>query len=74
MKRLAILDHEAHVLFVEDVDDEMLEGYDGEEEYIEDNYVFQGEYSWEWITEAEYIPMDCGYDAPFEINFKNIID
>ena len=40
MTRIAIIDHDAHNLIVEDIDDEILESkYGGEEEaYIKDNY------------------------------------
>ena len=57
MKRLAIIDHANHGLYIEDVDEELLEReYNGEEErYIEDCYTFDGDYSWDWITDATYI-------------------
>ena len=68
MRRLAIIDHNAHTLFVEDVSEEALEAYDGEEEaYIKDNYTFEGDFSWDWITDTEYIaesetdPMDVEF-------------
>lgn len=55
MVRLAIINHETHQLFIEDVTDEMLEKYGGEEEaYIKDNYTFEGEWSWEYIVDIEY--------------------
>ena len=40
MERLVIIDHETHRLYIEDVDEEMLErDYEGSEEaYIEDTY------------------------------------
>ena len=39
MERLAIIDHDRHRLFIEDVNDEMLAKYNGEEQaYIDDNY------------------------------------
>ena len=56
MERLAIIDHSTHKLYVEDVDDEVLQQYGGEEEkYIEDMYNFEGDYSWDYIVEAEYL-------------------
>ena len=59
MARLAIIDHAAHTLFIEDVTDEQLEKYNGEEEaYIKDNYTFEGDWSWEYVTDIEYIPAD----------------
>ena len=59
MERLAILDHANHKLYIEDVSEETLEQYGGEEEkYIEDNYEFDCDYSWDYIVEAEYLPND----------------
>ena len=59
MKRLVIIDHAAHTLFIEDVTDEQLAKYNGEEEaYIKDNYTFEGDWSWEYVTDIEYIPAD----------------
>lgn len=59
MKRLAIFDHVAHTLFIEDVTDEQLAKYNGkEEDYIKDNYTFEGDWSWEYVTDIEYIPSD----------------
>ena len=58
MERLAILDHETHTLYVEDVSDETLAKYDGEEEaYIEDNYALE-EYSWDYIAATVYTAPD----------------
>lgn len=55
MVRVAIINHETHQLFIEDITDEMLEKYGGEEEaYIKDNYTFEGEWSWEYIVDIEY--------------------
>lgn len=54
MERLAILDHETHTLYVDDVSDETLAKYDGEEEdYIEDNYALE-DYSWDYIDATVY--------------------
>lgn len=59
MTRLAIIDHAEHTLFIEDVTDEQLAKYNGEEEaYIKDNYTFEGDWSWEYLTDIEYIPSD----------------
>lgn len=40
MRRIAILDHDAHKLYIEDINEEVLEIlYEGKEErYIDDNY------------------------------------
>ena len=70
MERLVIIDHNEHRLFIEDVTDEMLAKYNGEEQaYIEDNYDLEN-YSWDWIVEADYIPSDDA--TPIEINFDKI--
>ena len=71
MERIVIIDHFAHKLIVEDVDKEILiRGYNGSEvEYIEDNYTFVGDYSWEYITDAEYIPNGDDKD-PVDIVFS----
>ena len=70
MERLAILDHTSHTLFIEDVSDEDIEKYGGEQEYIDDNYTFEGDYSWEYIVDAEYFPQ--GESMPMEIDFENL--
>ena len=59
MARLAIIDHAEHTLFIEDVTDEQLAKYNGDKEaYIRDNYTFEGDWSWEYVTSIEYIPSD----------------
>lgn len=57
MPRIAIIDNTTHTLFVEDVNQQILdEKYNGsEQDYIEDNYTFEGTYSWDYITSALYI-------------------
>lgn len=51
---LAIIDHDTHQLYVENVDEEMLEeNYNGsEQEYINDNYSVSN-YSWDYIVNTE---------------------
>lgn len=67
MERLAILDHETHTLYVEDVPDETLAKYDGEEEaYIEDNYALE-EYSWDYIAATVYTAQDGEITAGVDI-------
>lgn len=58
MERLVIIDHAAHQVYFEDVDTDMLEkDYGGsEEKYIEDMYAFDGDFSWDYITNVYYIP------------------
>lgn len=73
MRRIAIIDHTNHTLFVEDVNEEILEDqYGGDEQkYIDDNYNLKG-YSWDWITDAEYF-REFEKD-PIEINFEDMGD
>ena len=80
MERLAILDHAAHKLYIEDVTDEMLQPYNGsEEDYIKDNYTFEGDFSWEYIVGAEYYPttdptpMDIDFDTLVELNLEHVL-
>ncbi len=59
MERLVIIDNAAHEVFIEDVTDEQLEKYNGEEEaYIRDNYTFEGQWTWDYVTSVTYIPAD----------------
>ena len=56
MERIVIIDHETHILYVEDVSEEALAKYNGEEEaYIRDNYNLEGDFSWDYIRGMEYI-------------------
>jgi len=73
MRRIAIIDHTNHTLFVEDINEEELKKKyeDDEQKYIEANYNLE-DYSWDWITDAEYFP-EFEKD-PIEINFKDIGD
>lgn len=73
MKRLAIIDHGNHALYIEDINEEILEGqYGGDEQlYIDDNYSLKN-YSWDWITDAQYF---LEFEkTPIEINFEDIGD
>lgn len=73
MTRIAILDHSTHTLYIEDIADEELEKFGGEEEaYIKDTYTFEGEFSWDFITGIEYIPE--GFDNPVDIEPSDMID
>ena len=73
MRRIAIIDHTTHTLFVEDINERILEGqYGGDEQmYIDDNYNLK-DYSWDWITDAEYFTES--EKTPIEINFEDIGD
>lgn len=50
---IAIISHSAHELIIDVVDVEELENkYDGDEQaYIDDNYLIDGDYTWDWITD-----------------------
>ena len=73
MERIAILDHDLHQLYLEDIDEDILnDEYGGEEErYIEDNYDIKN-YSWEYIVKTLYY----GEDElnPVEVEFTNLIE
>lgn len=71
MERLAIIDHATHQLFVEDVSIEEIESYGGEENYINENYTFEGMWTWDYIVDTEYFPL--GDDkTPLEVNFEEL--
>ena len=72
MERIAIIDHDSHRLYVEDIDEEVLyEKYNGEEEdYIKDNYNLKN-FSWDFITETEYYPNDN--DDPILVEFEDLL-
>lgn len=71
MIRLAIIDHAAHSLMVEDVTDADIEAAGGEQEYIDQNYTFEGDYSWDWIVDTEYYPEGESY--PMEVEFTELL-
>ena len=60
MKRIAIIDHNEHELLIEDINEQELEEkYGGDEQkYIDANYTFEGDYSWDWITDVIYYDED----------------
>lgn len=56
MERIAIIDHDTHELWIEDISDEDLEKVNGEEEtYIKQNYPTLENYSWDFITGIAYL-------------------
>lgn len=57
-ERLAIIDHGAHVLYIEDIDTDVLDLFYGgeEEQYIESHYHFDSGYSWDYIVDTQYVP------------------
>jgi hypothetical protein len=73
MKRIAIINHTNHTLFVEDINEEILEGqYGGDEQMYIDNTYSLEDYSWDWIIDTQYIPEF--EKNPIEINFEDIGD
>ena len=70
MARIAIIDHSAHELYVEDINDGVLnaEPYNGDEQaYIDDNYTFEGDYSWDYIVGSSYEGENNG---PYDLSEK----
>ena len=57
MRRIVIIDHNEHSVYVEDINEELLESnYGGDEQkYIDDNYDLEN-YSWDWVTDIQYLP------------------
>ncbi len=73
MRRIVIIDHDRHTLFVEDINEEILEEqYGGDEQlYINDNYNVKN-YSWDWIIDTQYFQE---HDKTLiEINFEELWD
>ncbi len=72
-RRLVIIDHAAHEVFIEDVSEEDLAKYNGDEQaYIDDNYTFEGEYSWDWVVGISYLPETD--KTPIEVEPTDWID
>ena len=70
MARIAIIDHVGHDLWVEDIKDDVLkaEPYNGDvKSYIEANYTFEGNYSWNLIEDAMYQGVNNG---PYSLTEK----
>lgn len=73
MTRIAIIDHDSHQLYVEDIPEDILEKqYGGDEQkYIDDNYDIEN-YSWDYITEGLFLP--AGESDFCDIDFNTILD
>lgn len=73
MKRIAIIDHDEHWLYVEDIPEDILDKkYGGDEQkYIDDNYDIEN-YSWDYITESLFLP--AGESDFCDIDFDTILD
>ena len=72
MTRIAVIDHSMHELYVEDINDGLLnaEPYNGDvQAYIDDNYTFEGDYSWDYIVDSSYEGENDGlYDLSEKID------
>ena len=73
MTRIAIIDHDEHWLYVEDIPEDILDKKDGgdKQKYIDDNYDIEN-YSWDYITESLFLPAG-EYDF-CDIDFDTILD
>ena len=73
MTRIAIIDHDEHRLYVEDIPEDILEKcYGGDEQkYIDDNYDIEN-YSWDYITEGLFLP--AGESDFCDIDFDTILN
>ena len=73
MERIVILDHDNHILIVEDIPDEILDApeWDDEEAYIRDNYDVEN-FSWDFVVGSYYFPEDD--KIPIKINFEDLLE
>ena len=73
MIRIAIIAHSSHTLYVEDIDEDLLEEkYGGDEQaYIDDNYTFEGDYSWDYVVDCEYYAI--GESTPMDVEFSDLV-
>ena len=71
--KIAVIDHDSHTLYVEDINDDILQGQYGSDEqlYIDDNYSIEN-YSWDYIVDTQYLPEDD--KTPLEINLEELCD
>ena len=70
MTRIAVIDHSTHELYVEDINDGLLnaEPYNGDvQAYIDDNYTFEGDCSWDYIVDSSY---EGENDGPYGLSEK----
>lgn len=73
MRRIVIIDHVYHVAYIEDINEkELEEKYGGDEQaYIDANYTFEGEYSWDYVVDIEYFAE--GESDSIEIEPKELV-
>lgn len=70
MTRIAIIDHDTHQLYVEDISNEDLKRYGGSEQaYIDDNYACVN-YSWDYIVDTQYFEEEC--KVPYDVEFEKL--
>ena len=72
MLRIAILDHDKRKLFVEEINDDLLNKVYGDniERYIKYNHSIAN-YSWEYISRAIYVNEN---NTSIDIHFEDIAD
>lgn len=65
---IAIIDHDNHKLYIEDIDMDVLErDYGGEEErYIKETYDIGDNYSWDFVTDTVYMNGEEPIDLEIE--------
>ena len=75
MIRVAIIDHETHNLFMEDLDEDVLEKeYEGSEEaYIEATHELGKHWTWDYIVHTEYYP-NMANDDGIVVEFSDFVD
>ena len=73
MRRLAIIDHAEHSLYIEDINEEILEGqYGGDEQLYIDAHYDMEDYSWDYIVDTTYIPEFATPEDCVAIDFNKL--
>lgn len=71
MERIVIIDHETHRLYIEDVHDEVLAKYNGEEEdYIKDTYDLSDNWSWDFVANTLYTRTTPDEEETISLDFN----
>jgi hypothetical protein len=73
MRKIAIIDHNEHSLYVEEINEEVLEKeYGGDiQKYVDDNYGIEN-YSCDWVKDSYYLP-DNGDGDFMEVDFSTLV-
>ena len=58
MKRIVVIDLADRDVFIEDIPDDILESYEDVTDYIQDNYVLEGKWTWGFADSITYIGED----------------